>query len=134
VNEKYAMKKLLLTLIFAVMSSSAMAEWVPVDTSNRGISYVDTATVRRKASNKVKIWELVDYKTVQGSADFQYNSAMFQTQYDCKEEQYQFLYSSFHSENMGGGDVVRTNNNPSKWAPVPPDSIVKGLWKFACGK
>jgi len=51
-----------------------------------------------------------------------------------RPEQYQFLYSSFHSENMGGGDVVRTNNNPSKWAPIPPDSIVKGLWKFACGK
>ncbi len=128
------MKILLLTLMFAVMSSSAMAEWVPVDTSNRGITYVDTATVRRKASNKVKIWELVDYKTVQRSADLQYNSAMFQIQYDCKEEQYQFLYSSFHAENMGGGDVVRTNNNPSKWAPVPPVSIVKGLWKFACGK
>lgn len=127
------MKKTLLTLIFFVVSSSAVAEWVPVDSSKRGITYVDTANTRRKASNKVKIWELVDYKTVQKSADFQYNSAMLQTLYDCKEKQYKLLYSSFHSENMGEG-VVRTNNNPSEWAPVSPDSIVEGLWKFACKK
>ena len=127
------MKKALLTLIFFVVSSSAMAEWVPVDSSKRGITYVDTANARRKVSNKVKIWELVDYKTVQKSADFQYNSAMLQTLYDCKEKQYKLLYSSFHSENMGGG-VVRTNNNPSEWAPVSPESIVEGLWKFACKK
>ncbi len=127
------MKKALLTLMFIVVSSSAMAEWVPVDSSKMGITYVDTATARRKAGNKVKIWELVDYKTVQWSTDFQYNSAMFQTLYDCKEKQYKLLYSSFHSENMGGGDV-RTNNNPSKWALVFPDSIVEGLWKFACTK
>ena len=132
-KEKYAMKKALLTLMFIVVSSSAMAEWVPVDSSKRGITYVDTATARRKAGNKVKIWELVDYKTVQRSTDFQYNSAMFQTLYDCKEKQYKLLYSSFHSENMGGG-VVRTNNNPSKWALVSTDSIVEGLWKFACKK
>ena len=132
-KEKYAMKKALLTLMFIVVSSSAMAEWVPVDSSKRGITYVDTATARRKAGNKVKIWELVDYKTVQRSADFQYNSAMFQTLYDCKEKRYKLLYSSFHSENMGGG-VVRTNNNPSKWELVFPDSIVEGLWKFACKK
>lgn len=127
------MKKALLTLMFVIVSSSAMADWVPVDTSKRGITYVDTATARRKTNNKVKIWELVDYKTVQRSADFQYNSAMFQTLYDCKEKQYKLLYSSFHSENMGGG-VVRTNNNPSKWAPITLGSIVEGLWKFACKK
>jgi len=126
------MRNILLTLTTIMISSSAIAEWVPVDTSNRGITYVDTATTRRKASNKVKIWELVDYKKVQSKADFKYNSAMFQTLYDCKERRYKLLYTSFHSENMGGGNVVRTKNNPSKWEAVLSGSIVEGIRKFAC--
>ena len=71
------MRNILLTLTTIIVSSSAIAEWIPVDTSNRGITYVDTATTRRKASNKVTIWELVNYKKVQSKADFKFNSAMF---------------------------------------------------------
>lgn len=128
------MKNILLTLTTIMVSSSAIAGWVPVETSSRGVTYIDTDTTRRKASNKVKIWELVDYKKSQRKADFKYNSAMYQNLYDCKEERYKLLYSSFHSENMGGGNVVRTNNNPSKWEPILSGSIVEGLRKFACEK
>ncbi len=126
------MRNILLTLTTIMVSSSAIAEWVPVDTSYRGITYVDTTNTRRKASNKVKIWELVDYKKMQSKADFKFNSAMFQTLYDCKEKRYKLLYSSFHSENMGGGKVVRTNNNPSKWEAVLSGGIVERVRKFAC--
>ena len=128
------MKNLVLILILAVVSSSAMAEWIPVVTNDTGtITYVDPATAR-KASNKVKIWELVDYKTVQEDADGRYMSAMVRTQYDCKEEQTRILYGGFLSENMGRGDVVSTHNEAVKWEPVEPESIGMVLFEFACGK
>jgi hypothetical protein len=49
------MKKLLLTLVLAVVSSSAMAEWVGVGKKENFFSYVDSATIR-KLGNMVKIW------------------------------------------------------------------------------
>jgi len=120
-------------MLLAVVSSSAMAEWVEVGTTNKYTSYADPDTIR-KVGNKVKVWELVDFKTVQGSTGFQFNSAKVQSQYDCKEEQTRMLYATFHSENMGGGDVVMTHNKATKWAPVAPDSINMMLFEFVCGK
>ncbi len=130
------MHKAILMMLLAVVSSSAMAEWaewVEVGSNDNVTSYADPATIR-KVGNKVKVWELVDFKTVQGSTGFQFNSAKVQTQYDSKEEQTRILYATFHSENMGGGDVVLTHNNAAKWAPVTPDSVDEAMWKIACGK
>ncbi len=130
------MHKAILMMLLAVVSSSAMAEWaewVEVGSNDNVTSYADPATIR-KVGNKVKVWELVDFKTVQGSTGFQFNSAKVQTQYDSKEEQTRMLYATFHSENMGGGDVVMTHNKAAKWAPAAPDSINMTLFEFACGK
>ena len=46
------MKKLLITLLLAVLSTSAIAEWVPINDSDISTYYVDPATIR-KAGNKV---------------------------------------------------------------------------------
>jgi len=127
------MKKLLLTLLLAIVSSSAMAEWVEVGSNDNVTRYADPATIR-KVGNKVTVWELVDFKTVQGSTGFQFNSAKVLTLCDCKEEQTRMLSASVHSENMGGGNVVMTHNKAGKWAPAAPDSINMTLFEFACGK
>jgi len=51
------MKKLLLILILAIVSSSAIAEWFEVDTRRRvGLTaYADPTTIR-KSGNKVEMW------------------------------------------------------------------------------
>ena len=58
------MKKLLLTLLLAAVSSSAMAEWVYVAKNKEGTYavYADPTTIR-KAGNTVKMWGLDDHKT-----------------------------------------------------------------------
>ena len=55
------MKKLLLTLILAVMSSSAMAEWIAIHQDEEISTYANPATMR-KSGNKVKMWVLFDQK------------------------------------------------------------------------
>jgi hypothetical protein len=56
------MKKLLLTILLALVSISAMAEWTKIDETANAIQYIDLSTVLRHG-NKVKMWSLVDYKT-----------------------------------------------------------------------
>jgi len=128
------MKKLLLTLMLSIVSSSAMAEWVEVDSNEKFIAYADPITIR-KSGNKVKMWGLMDYNSVNEGAGYKYLSSKAQNEFDCKEEQRRTLYFSWHSENMGGGDVVYIGDEPTKnWSPVAPGSVGKNLWKFACGK
>jgi len=129
------MNKLLLTLMLAVVSSSAVAEWVYVGTTDKSTVYADPTTIR-KSGNKVKMWALYDFNLVKEIGGNKYLSKKFQDEYDCKEEQERMLYFSEHSENMGEGDVVYVGYKlPDKnWTPIPPGSIVEGLWKFACGK
>ena len=119
------MKKLLLTLMLIVISSSAMAEWVEAGSYNgydpiEITAYADPASIR-KVGDIVTMRIMIDYKPVEmvdgkqqkfvgGIAE----SEELQAQFDCKEAQSQSI--------------------SSEWAPVSPDSIDEGLWKLACGK
>ncbi len=130
------MHKAILMMQLTVLSSSAMAEWVEVDT-NYGVgltAYADPVTIR-KSGNIVNMWILYDHTMAQTNARGPYMSIKARWKYDCKEEQQQFLYAILYSENMGEGKIVRSlglHNN--KWQPVAPDTINAHLWKFACGK
>ena len=126
------------------MSSSAMAEWVEIGTTDKSTTdksttdkstiYADPATIR-KSANKVKMWSLYDFDSIHVVAGYEYLSSESQSEYDCKEEQSRLLYFSWHSENMGRGDVVYTETKPGvDWSPVAPRSVIETLWKFACGK
>ena len=130
------MHKAILMMQLTVLSSSAMAAWVEVDT-NYGVglsAYADPVTIR-KSGNIVKMWILYDHTMAQTNARKPYMSIKARWKYDCKEEQIQFLYEILYSENMGEGKIVRSlglHNN--KWQPVAPGSMEEILWKFACGK
>jgi hypothetical protein len=131
------MKKPLLILMLAVVSSSAVAEWVEVDTSRRvGLTaYADPTTIR-KSDNKVEMWVLYDYKTARTNATKPYMSIKGQWRYDCKKEQQQPIYEILISENMGKGEVIGKSiyKESVKWLPVSPESVGMVYWKLACGK
>lgn len=127
------MKKLLLLLMLAAVSTSVMAEWVAIGTGDGFILYANPDTIR-KSGNKVKMWSLTDYNSVRKVGIEKFLSDKSQGEYDCKKEQAKNLYSSWHSENMGKGNVVSATNKPRDWFPVAPDSIGEVSLKFACGK
>ncbi len=131
------MKKLLLTLILAVVSSSAMAEWVGVGRSveAEGVTLYANPTTIRKSGNMVKMWRLIDYKTAKDAAGKQYMSTKRQDEYDCKEERLRIISLVAYSKNMGKGKVVGTADNKLyDWFPVTPDSLEEIIWEYACGK
>jgi len=134
------MKKLLLTLMLAIVSSSVMAEWVLYGFSNgskKGIIitvYADPATLI-KSGNMVKMLSIFDYNKAQKDPNSpSFMSVKRQEEYDCKEEKKRLLYADFHSENMGKGDIVFNEDATSKWTRLVPKSVSQSLGEVACGK
>ena len=127
------MSKILLMVLLVMVSNSAMAEWVKAGGSEKLTNYYDSTTIRENG-DKVKMWELIDYNSVQEtSGGKSYLSVIGQSEFDCKEEQIRSLNFIEYSGNMGNGDLVYSYSDPAKWEPVVPRSIGEKVWKFACG-
>lgn len=130
------MRKVILMLLLAVVSNSAIAEWIGVGSSDGIDIYVDKTTIRKNGS-MVKMWSLNDYKTVHKDAYFSegnaYLSIASQGEYDCKGEQARLLSFASYSKNMGYGNAVYSHTDNYIWEPFVPESITEALWKFACG-
>ena len=129
-----AMRKVILMMLLAMVSGSAAAEWLEAGSNEIGaIYYADSATIRR-AGNRVKMWNLVDYKTARVSfGGMPYMSMKAHVEYDCKEERARTLYYSNHSGNMGRRKSVFSDDDPTKWRPVPRGTVQEDLWEIACG-
>ncbi len=110
-----------------------MAEWIKVNEDDKSSYYADYATIR-KAGNKVKIWTLVDFKSVKDVDGVKSLSLKRQLELDCKEERTRDLTYTFFSENMGFGNVLWSTNKANKWKAVGPDSVGMLVWETACGK
>ena len=128
-------KKLLLILALALISTSVMAEWSPVSKNGTtGVTgYLDFSTIR-KSGDKVKMWSLFDYNSMQEIEGVKFQSQKMQIEFDCKEEQSRNLYIILLSENMGSGKVVYNNDAPYTFSPISPGSISETMWKIACDK
>jgi hypothetical protein len=131
-----AMRNAILTMLLAVVSSSAVAGWVVVGVHDTSTLYADPATIRG-AGNRVKMWALLDFKTTQQDSTNPRNgylSEIAQFEYNCKEQRARKLYYSWHSRHMGRGKVVSSDSDPSRWKPVLPGSGNEMFWEFACGR
>lgn len=129
------MKQLLLGLMLLVTATVASAEWTRVDHNDLFIQYVDKATIRRNG-NLVKMWDLMDYKTVRKSAAGKsYLSDKSQAEYDCKEKKTRLLAFTWFDGRMGNGKAVSFNSNVrAEWIPIGPESMGEALFEIACGK
>lgn len=132
---KYIMNKFLVTILLALISASAMAEWtrVPGGEDADFAVYVDTTTVHKK-ENKVKMWELFSFKTVQEFAGIRYLSTKNYVEYDCKQVQTRTHGVQMFSKNMGDGKPVHDISEPDIWRLISPGSLNEVLYKIACEK
>lgn len=131
------MRKVILVMLLAVVSSNAVAEWIPIgnNKTNDFVMYVNPSTIL-KSGNKVKMWELLNYKSAKPSKNGSFLSMKRQAEYDCKDMQSRVLALVVHSESMGDGNIVYSSLDaiPENWQPIPPETISENLWKFACNK
>jgi len=131
------MRKVILMVLLAVVSSSAMAEWVTI-TENKILAFTAYADSKAEATvkngDKVKMWKMYNYKSVQEVSEYKFLSSKFQNEYDCKEGQSRIMANTTYSINMGVGEVIFTQSDTGKWQPVILGSIDEAMWKFACRK
>ncbi|MBE0627503.1 MAG: hypothetical protein IH606_22110 [Burkholderiales bacterium] len=128
------MRKIILMLLLAFVSSGAAAEWVPISRDGRITFYIDPATTIR-AGERVRMWNLFNFETAQavpGNENAGFLSSMTQQEFDCRDMRYRILYVHFHAEKMGLGKLVHSQSGNAAWEPVPGDGVLAILWKFAC--
>lgn len=136
------MHKTILAMLLAVMTSSAIAEWVAVGANDGGDIYADPSTIFSEG-NQVRIWTLIDYKMPRVFGRLKPLMSMkVQTEFDCKEKQSRGLSFFAYSGNMGSGDaenmseagIAYIDTAPKNWTAVHPNGMGPALWKFACTK
>jgi hypothetical protein len=128
---------LLITLL-VLSSGSVHAEWVAVEKNNdlAGIMtvYVDPDTIRRKG-NLVTMWQLIDFKTMQGGrSPSRFSSTKVQKEFNCAEKRLRLLALTNFWGNMGTGEPSAAYVEGGNWVAVEPDSINQALWEVACNK
>ncbi len=121
-----------------MVSTNVFAEWTDVAGNDAAglTKYVDLEKINRQ-SNKVKMWQLSDFKTVQIFAEdnTRYLSSVSRYEYDCEEETARQLDLYWYSGNMRGGEVVYSHSNIQNQAEsIVPGSVGETLYKIACGK
>ncbi len=134
----------LITLLF-LSTVPAYAEWVAVekDYLSPGIQtvYVDPDSIRREG-NLVTLWQLIDFKTMQGNAGMgpfgfgphRFLSTKTHKQFDCAGKRLRLLEFTEFSRRMGTGIAANGYVDNGNWLQVEPESINHALWEVACGK
>jgi hypothetical protein len=134
----------LITLL-VLSSVPAYAEWVAVEKDYLlpGLQtvYVDPDTIRREG-NLVTMWQLIDFKLMQGNAGMgpfgfgphRFLSTKTHKQFDCAGKRLRLLAFTEFSRGMGTGTPANGYVDHGNWIPVEPESINQALWNVACGK
>lgn len=117
--------------------------WVALDSAyqspSRETVYYDPKTIRRNG-DLVTLWQLTDYKWMQGNAPFgtfmmgphRFFSTKTHKEFDCAHNTVRLLASSEFSRHMGTGIQNAVLVEQDAGQPVEPDSINRALWEVAC--
>ena len=129
------MTRLLLITLLLLSNGPAYGKWIEFIGSDQvGVTvYVDPDTIHRNG-DLVKMWYLVDFKTVQTVEGVSYLSSTGQNEFNCAEEHIRVLVFTHFSGNMGHGDAVYTYSGEQQWEPVAPRTVNQRLWKAGCSK
>ena len=110
-----------------------VGEWAKIGETDNYVYYADHASIK-KADETVVMLDLFDYKIAQtegGGAPAL--SKVTQREYDCQNKKSQALESSWYSEPMGAGTVVRSGGTSNQWSSAAQGTATGGLLKAACG-
>jgi hypothetical protein len=113
------------------------AEWVAVEKNylSPGLQtvYFDPDTIRREGQ-LVTIWQLTDYKSMQGNPKGtpRFLSTRTQKEFDCAGKRLRFLAFTEFSRPMGTGWASNGYVDTDTWLPIEPESINQALWELAC--
>jgi len=130
------MKRWFLGSLAAAVAGSAAAAWERAGATDDGMAiYADRAKLQT-TGDIVKMWALIDYKNPEKDATGKpYLSVKLLQEFDCKAAKGRTRYYSFHSGQMGSGQLVGSELIvDSEWLPANRARPGEILWKAACSK
>jgi len=115
----------------------AHAEWMAVEKDyfppGLWTIYIDPDTIRREG-NLVTVWQLVDFKTMQGGrSPTRFYSTKTLKQFDCGEKRFRLLAFMDFTDGMGAGIPDYGYVDKDNWLAVEPESVNQALWEVMCG-
>lgn len=135
----YASGRWLLITSLLLSTVPAYAEWVAVerDYLSPGLQtvYIDPDSIRREG-NVVMMWQLIDFKWMQGNprGPTRFLSTKTQKQFDCVDKRFRLLAFTEFSRGMGTGIPRDGYVNKDNWLPVEAGSMSHALWEVVCGQ
>lgn len=123
--------KFLLATLLIIFSTSAMADWTYIASNDTHGFYVDKTEIRKKG-NTVKVWEMSDFSKPEVFLDKTYSSSMEKKYYDCENETYKILSRVLYAGRRGSGPVIHSWEVKEDESSIPPNSIIRILWEYAC--
>jgi hypothetical protein len=139
------MKSLFLITFLLLSSIAANAEWVPLEkdylSSELQTVYIDPDTIRLEG-NLVTIWQLVNFKWMQGNLGLgpfgfgphRFFSTKTRKQFDCEKKRLRLLSFTEFSRPMGTGIPADGYVDKDNWITVEPESTNQALWEVACAR
>jgi hypothetical protein len=135
----YASGRWLLITSLLLSTVPAYAEWVAFerDYLSPGLQtvYIDPDSIRREG-NVVMMWQLIDFKWMQGNprGPTRFLSTKTQKQFDCVDKRFRLLAFTEFSRGMGTGIPRDGYVNKDNWLPVEAGSMSHALWEVVCGQ
>ena len=124
------MKKLIFSLLMLI-SCSAWSEWVLVDATDWGETYVDPRTIRREGTIR-KFWLLGDAKVRTKTG---YMSFRARVEIDCKKERQRITALQSFRDSMLKGLLGESANYPNdEWNDIPPGTTDEATMEYVCAK
>ena len=123
------MKKLFIVFVM-LLAGSAWAEWVMVGESEEAHSFYYPTTIR-KEGNMRRVWQLSNLKRRGVDGEM---SRRLRVEYDCKQERYQLLDVSEHSEPMASGKLLSAEIGSGRWTGAAPGTSSMSILEIVCAK
>ena len=119
-------------VVLLLASSLAWAGWVQMSSEGAGsIMYADPDTIKIDGQLR-QVTELHDFKAPDKTRGNR--STKVVSQYDCKEGRIRILQEEYFSGQMGAGERLGGNTEPTEWFPLAQGTRGWTLLKFACSR
>ena len=134
------MKKTILTLLLAAMSTGAIAEWVEtfVFTNDKSTKFYANPSSINRAGSKATMWTMMSSSTELKMDDVKYRSFQSMNEYDCAQRLVRNIETRYYSEPMGGGFRVqepeRFRGNSPFGFDLSTNTPADKSWELACGR
>ena len=122
-----------LSLILALSSSAAVADWAPVGNGDYiATSYVDRTTIKRNGA-MATMSGMYDFRrqdfTPEGKGLY---STVVLREYDCAQRRVRLLSSIDFAGQMGIGGAVDKSARTGRWEDIVAGALDEAFWNIAC--